>query len=165
MRQWVHMETIALSRDRRALERRRRAAGRLFDQGKIQAEVARRFRVSTAAACQWHAMWQKGADHLASQGPPGIDPKLSKEKKRRFKRLILKGARSSGYDTDFWTLSRLKQTASRKLRVQIGQTSVWRVLIALGFSCQKPSLRARERDEDAIADWKLIRFPRLKKMG
>jgi transposase len=40
---------------------------------------------------------------------------------------------------------------------------VWKVLTALGWSCQKPERRAIERDEAAIARWKYTEWPRIKK--
>lgn len=159
------MRSLAHTRDRKVLERRRLAAGRMFYRGKSQAEVARHFGVSTAAACQWHAMWEKGEKALRSKGPSGVEPRLSSGQRQKFKQIILKGARSVGYDTDFWTLGRLKKTVKGKLGKDLGQTSVWRLVTSLGFSPQKPELRARERNEEAITDWKLRTFPRLKKMG
>ena len=158
------MSTIT-SRDRALLERRRKAAARLFARGVSQAAVAKKFKVSTAATCQWYGMWKAGAQSLATKGPPGSDPKLSAQQRQQLKTHILKGPTKAGYTTEFWTLSRIKSVAQRKLHVDLGTTSVWRIVIGLGFSCQKPERRAKERSETAIADWKLGTFPRLKKMG
>ena len=33
----------------------------------------------------------------------------------------------------------------------------------MGFSCQYPQQRARERDEEAIRQWRLVEWPRIKK--
>jgi hypothetical protein len=33
----------------------------------------------------------------------------------------------------------------------------------MGWSCQKPEKRARERDEEAIAGWRQMDWPRIKK--
>lgn len=158
------MATIR-SRDRVLLERRRRAAATLFTRGVSQAAVAKRYKVSTAAACQWHAMWKAGTKSLATKGPPGSDPKLSARQKQRLKIHLLKGPKKAGYTTEFWTLSRIKLVAQKKLHVDVGTTSVWRIITDLGFSCQKPERRAKERNEEAVAHWKLSTFPRRKKMG
>ena len=40
---------------------------------------------------------------------------------------------------------------------------VWRVLRGMGWSLQRPALRARERDDEAIAQWKRRDWPRAKK--
>ena len=38
-----------------------------------------------------------------------------------------------------------------------------RLLHQMGWSAQKPERRARERDERAIARWRRVEWPRLKK--
>lgn len=40
-----------------------------------------------------------------------------------------------------------------------------RIKLAIIISCQKPALRAKERDEKAIKQWRIHTFPSLKKMG
>lgn len=147
-------------------EQRRLAAGRLFETGETQATVAKRCGVTRAAAGQWYAAWQTNRRHgLRSKGPSGATPKLNAVQKQQLKRAILRGPARAGYATDFWTLARIRALAKKTVRVDLGTTSVWRRVIELGFSVQKPERRARERDEQAITDWKLKKFPKLKKMG
>jgi transposase len=148
------------------LERRRFLAGHLFAQGKTQAAVAERFGVTRAAVCQWYAAWKTDHRHgLRSTGPSGATPKLNTAQKRKLKHAILKGPARAGYPTDFWTLERIRALAKKTVKIDLGTTSVWRRVIELGFSVQKPERRAWERDERAITTWKLKEFPRLKKMG
>ncbi len=157
---------ILNTRDRAILERRRKRAGQMFGQGITQSTVAERLGVSRAAVCQWHAAWKKDKTNgLASKGHPGFPSILTDEKKKKLRSLILKGPRREGYATDFWTVDRIRHLAKKKLHIALGYTRIWKTVIALGFSCQKPEARARNRDERAIADWKLKTFPRLKKMG
>jgi hypothetical protein len=47
--------------------------------------------------------------------------------------------------------------------VRYHEAHVWRILRQLGWSCQRPTGRALERDEEAIRYWKRVRWPRLKK--
>ena len=47
--------------------------------------------------------------------------------------------------------------------VRYHEAHVWRILRSLGWSCQRPSGRALERDEPAIAHWQRYRWPQLKK--
>jgi transposase len=157
---------IIIKRDRAALEHRRREAGKLFHEGISQACVAQRLGVSPAAACKWYAQWrQAGQDGLRSQGPPGAAPKLAQRQRERLKQIIEQGPLQAGYATDFWTLARIRAVARKRLGIELGIGTVWRTVTALGFSCQKPERRAKERDEKAIRDWQLSAFPKLKKMG
>lgn len=155
---------ISLSRLER--EAQRREAGKWFLRGASQADVAREFGVSTAAACKWHAAWEaKGMDGLDSKGPPGFASALDGEKRRKFKAAILKGPLRNGYGTDLWTLNRLAEVLKKETKVRFGPVRTWQIVRSLGFTPQKPQVKAKERDEKAIADWKNRRLPGLKKMG
>lgn len=157
---------ITIKRDRKALEKRRLTAGKLFHRGESQAKVAAKLHVTTAAACKWYAKWKADKEKgLLSKGPTGADPILNTKKRQILKKAILSGPSHAGYDTDFWTLERIRALVKKKLKVNLGTTSVWRAVIGLGFSVQKPERRARERNEKAITDWKQKKFPKLKKMG
>lgn len=157
---------LVTERDHKALERRRMAAGRMFGKGVSQYRVAKHFNVSTAAANHWHKAWKaKGEDGLISKGNPGFASVYTKEKKGNLKDLILKGPKRCGYDTDFWTVQRIAVAARKKLGIKLQITQTWRTIISLGFSCQKPERRAKERNERVIKEWRIGIFPRLKKMG
>lgn len=147
-------------------EVRRKEAGMMFRRGKTQAEVAERFRVSRAAACKWYAAWDaEGMEGLDSKGPPGFASALDGMQKQRFKKAILKGPMPNGYPTNLWTLNRLVEVLKKTTKVAFGPTRTWAVVRELGFTPQKPQLKAKERDEKAILDWKTRRLPGLKKMG
>jgi len=136
------MKTLTLKRDRALLEKRRLKAGRYFSQGKSQAFVAKHFNVSTSASCQWYWQWkEEGNEGLASKGPTGSDPKLSEENKKKLKKLILEGPKKSGYQTEFWTLSRIRDIAKKKFKVTLGTGSVWRTSFLSAFP-------AKNRKED-----------------
>ena len=141
-------------------------AGKLFQKGCVQAEIARILRVTPAAVNQWHIVWKEhGLSGLKSKGHPGMPTTLTKEKAQKLKHAILKGPRAFGYATDLWTLERIKMVAKKEIALSFGTTWIWHTIIALGLSCQKPVRRSVERDEQAIRTWKLKTFPRLKKMG
>ena len=155
--------TISLRAKREA---RRREAGKLFQKGATQAEVAKKFRVSRVAACKWHAAWEaKGLPGLDSKGPPGFASALDAKKKMKFKRAILKGPLSHGYETDLWTLNRLAAVLKKTTKVAFGPVRTWQVVRELGLTPQKPRLKDVERDEKSIEQWKARRLPGLKKMG
>jgi len=71
----------------------------------------------------------------------------------RLRGALLAGAKRQGFPADVWTLPRV-----RNLIVKLGGPSfstvhVWRLLGRMGFSPQRPTGRARERNEDATAAW------------
>jgi len=51
----------------------------------------------------------------------------------------------------------------RQFRVSYCLAQVWNLLRELGWSCQKPQRRARQRNEAAIRHWKRYVWPHIKK--
>ncbi|MCW5237698.1 winged helix-turn-helix domain-containing protein [Verminephrobacter eiseniae] len=70
---------------------------------------------------------------------------------------------SYGFGTKLWTLKRVDAVIARLHGVRFGQTQVWHILGAMGFSPQKPDKLAMERNEDAVRSWKHSPWPALKK--
>jgi transposase len=100
---------------------------------------------------------------LASKPHPGRTPYLDAEQKQRLVEILLKGPLAAGYPTDLWTCPRVAEVIAREFGVHYHVDYVWQVLRDLGWSCQKPEQRARERDEKAIERWRKREWPRIKK--
>ena len=154
-------------RDIKALEERRKKAARLFARDISQAEVARRLKVSRAAVHYWHIVWEKqGAQGLKSKrGVFGRTPRLTEAKVKKVKSAILAGPRAAGFPTDMWTLGRITKIIKRVASVSYHPNHVWRVLHSLGFTCQIPGTKPKERNEKAIKQWREIVWPAIKKRG
>lgn len=162
------MKRTSIARRRRgdyqSEQRRRLRAAVLFGKGCSQAEVARRLEVSRQAASRWHAAWQLGGkDALRGAGRTGRQPKLSGEQLCQLATILLAGAPAAGYETDIWTLKRIAQVLGREFGVKFHVGHVWKVLGQLGWSCQRPERKARERNEVAIRRWVRYRWPQIKK--
>ena len=148
------------------LEKRRLKAGILFKQGYSQAKVARTLRVTRAAVHYWRQDYVKqGMRGLKSKGPVGFSSKLTKKDKNLFRKAILKGPLFYGYETDLWTIPRLKAILKKVTRVSFGNVWVWNIVRNLGFTPQKPQVKAVQRNDKKIKEWKDKTLPGLKKMG
>ena len=133
-------------------------------QGKSVAEVARLVGAGWSSVKRWKVAMEKGGlDALAAKPHPGRRPFLSPPKKRQLVEYLLRGAMLSGFDTDLWTCRRVAQVIQRRFDVSYDIAHVWRLLDGLGWSCQKPEQRARERNEKAIQHWREAEWPRIKK--
>jgi len=151
-------------RDFKALERRRLKAARLFEQGMMQAEVARRLDVSSMTASRWWRTWKaEGREGLRAAGRAGRKPRLTVPELIQIEEALRRGPLAHGYSTDLWTLPRIRDVIERVTGVHYHEGHVWRVMRGLGWSLQKPTTRARERDEEAICRWVRKRWPQLKK--
>lgn len=146
------------------LEARRRLAASLLANGSTCAEIAEMMGVDLSSVKRWKAAWKKGGiEALAAKPHPGRTPRLSPSQKRQLEKTLLRGPLKSGYRTDLWTCARVAEVIQKKFDVSYHVDHVGRLLHALGWSCQKPEQRARERDEAQIAHWRAHVWPRLKK--
>jgi transposase len=146
------------------LEKRRRRAVQLLESGRTLAAVARQVGAAVSSVFRWSQAYQrKGSRGLEAKPTPGRPPRLSKAQKRRLVTLLARGALSAGYHTELWTLPRVAALIRQEFGIRYHPAHVWKVLTALGWSCQKPERRAVERDEAGIAQWKRDDWPRIKK--
>jgi transposase len=147
-----------------ALEQRRREAAELLRQGVQPAEVARRVRVHRQSVGRWAKQLEKGGLRaLKRTGRAGRPARLRPEDLRRIERNLRRGPEALGYESGLWTSARVAHLIERECGVQYHPGHAWRILRQLGWSCQRPTGRARERDEAAIERWKQNRWSELKK--
>ena len=146
------------------LEARRLQAAELLRQGLGPCEIARRLGTTASSVSRWKkALAEEGEQALRAKPHPGRKSFLSARQKQRLVKLLLKGARKAGYDNDLWTCPRVAALIEREFRVSYHVGWVWQILRDLGWSCQKPEQRPRERDEKQIANWRAVDWPRIKK--
>ena len=152
-------------RDLKAMEERRMRAADLFRKGVIPAEVARQLGVSHQIVSDWRKVWRQGGRAaLRGKGRAGRRPELSTAQLTKVEKALTKGVEANGFTTDLWTLPRAAEVIKRVTGVSYHPGYVWYILRKqLGWTWQRPSRRAVERDEDAIEQWVKQRWPKLKK--
>jgi transposase len=112
---------------------------------------------------RWYRAWiQRGKRDLAPlrRGRPTL---MSERKLVRLEKALLQGPVAYGYTTPIWTLERISEVIAKTTGVHYHPGHVWRLLRRMGWSLQKPTTRARERDEVLIEQWKKRTWVRLKK--
>lgn len=155
---------MSKERDHGLMEQRRLKAGRLFGRGKNPGEVAKLLGVRRQSAHEWQQRWQKGGiEALRSKGAAGPKAKLSVAEQQELTAALIEGPKAHGHVTAVWTLPRVVKLIEERTGQRYHPGHVWRILRSLGFSCQQPTRRAIERDETAIAHWKRVKWPSLKK--
>jgi transposase len=146
------------------LERRRRRAIALLATGLTQGEVAERVGSSTSSLKRWKkAFEEQGQRGLDPKRHPGPKPRLDPEQSAHLLDLLRLGARAHGWATELWTCPRIVTVIERHFGVRYHEDHIGRLLRALGWSCQRPQRRARQRDEILIRDWLRRDWPRTKK--
>ena len=146
------------------LEKRRRQAIQLLKGGKTVSAIARWLGASKSSVVRWRDAHQRnGLEGLRARDIPGRPSRLSARQKGGLVRVLLQGPLKAGYTTDLWTLKRITEVIWKHFRIRYHANHVWRLLGQLGWSCQKPERRAKQRDEEAIARWVRYDWPRIKK--
>jgi transposase len=147
-----------------SLEKRRLQAIRLLKAGKTYRDVASIVGSSLSSVVRWQRAFRKeGKRGLRVKPSPGRTPLLHKRQRERLVRLLLQGPMEAGYSTHLWTLRRIGDLIHREFGVRYTIPSVWKVMRSMGWSCQRPTKRDRERNEQAIGYWKQHVWPRIKK--
>ena len=143
---------------------RRRRAWDLKQQGWKQRDIAHALGVSEGAVSQWLKQARtRGAEALTAKPRRGTPSKLTQVQKEEVRRLLSIGAEANGFAGQVWTTSRVADLILHHLGVRYHPATMSDLLRELGWSQQKPIERASQRKEDAITDWKGIRWPALKK--
>jgi transposase len=154
-----------LTRSQRA--ERRLEAGRLLPAGQLShADIARRLGVSRMAVSTWARQLHQHQGDLTSlhaRPIPGRPARLNGEQWQRVLAILKAGALNAGFETERWTLQRIRAVIVVAFGVHYHAHYLARRLKALGWSPQQPAVYARERDEALVRAWLAQDWPRLNK--
>ena len=146
------------------LERRRRRAIALLKEGYQPVEVAKMVGAQRRSVRRWKATYREGGiKAIKAQPASGRPPKINIKDKARLEKLLLKGAKAAGFPTDLWTCPRIARAIISRFGVRYHVDHIGRLLRSMGWSPQKPTRRAVERDEASIRRWVKQEWPRIKK--
>jgi transposase len=85
----------------KTLERRRRRAIALLEEGLSLSEVARRVHASVGAVYQWRQAWRAGGEApLAPKPVPGRPRQLTDAQRQQLLHLLLQGAKANGFPNE-----------------------------------------------------------------
>jgi len=145
-------------------ERRKKAVELVEKDGKPQSEVARQLGVTPAAVSTW-LRWHrgKGTRGLAARPTSGRPPSLKVKQAEKLRKKLLAGAKTCGFSNELWTCPRIRTLIQRDFGVSYHMNHLPKLLRRLGFSPQRPTRRAVERDEAATRGWIKRQWPRIKK--
>jgi transposase len=128
----------------------RMMAAERFAPGEPSSVVAKELRVSVRSVQRWQRAWNKGGSRALRSASP---PRLSEARFVVLERELAKGPVAHGWPDQRWTLSRIKSVIGRRFHKSYTLQGVRRLLIRHGFSCQVPTRRAVESDEEKVTGW------------
>jgi|SRR5262245_156305 len=143
------------------LERRRRRAVQLVEQGESPTVVARILGVRPTSVHRWRRLARQ-PNGLAARPVPGPTPQLTDDQLRQLELLLLQGAKAHGWHNELWTASRVTRLIRDRFGVAYHPEHVRKVLKRrLNWTSQKPKRKARERNDKEVERWKGDELPRI----
>lgn len=145
-------------------EYRRLRVWEMHQQGHRQQTIADALGLTQGAVSQIIARANAGGvEALEYHKPQGAKPRLTAAQKADLLGKLRQGATAYGFQGDVWTCARIAQLIAQEFGVTYHADYVGPLLQQLGWSVQRPIVRATQRDEAAIAQWAVTDLPALKK--
>lgn len=152
---------------RRNLAEVRRDLVAAVNRGVHPEDAAAAFNVGRSTAFGWLKMAAEGGlEALAVKPSGGSSPKLSPEQLDKLRKwLVGKDPRQLQFDFALWTRDMVRVLIEREFGVKYTPQGVGRLLQRLGFSPQKPLVRAYQQDAERVREWKLVEYPRIRALA
>jgi transposase len=142
----------------------RRRAVRAAQDGMSRKAVAAAFGIERTTLYRWMQKYEvdgeSGLDRRAGSGRPRKLEELGEDELRA---LVLKGAQHFGYETDLWTVGRLRRVITEEFSIVLSKNTVWRRLRDAGLTYQKPEREYYEIDEEARKKWLRYEVPKVRR--
>lgn len=143
------------------LERRRRRAVQLLEQGEAPGVVARILGVRPSSLHRWRRMARQPGG-LTAKPVSGARRRLTDPQLAELERLLRQGATAHGFPNELWTSARVAQLIRRHFGVKYHPDYVRRMLRRrLDWTSHKPQVRPRQRNDKEVERWKAAEFPRI----
>jgi transposase len=145
-------------------EYRRLRVWEMHRQGYKQSEIAQALGLSQGGVSHILARAQSGGEAaLRQRKPPGAPARLSAEQKAELLDKLAQGAEAHGFAGEVWTCERIAALIERVYEVKYHPDYIGPLLRQLGWSVQRPVVRASQRNEAAIEQWREERWPQIQK--
>ena len=126
-------------------------------------QVAAAYGVDRRTLHRWLARYETDGEHGLNRKPGSGRPrKLQELTEAELRRIILKAASEFGFETDLWTVGRLRRVLREQFWVCLSKNTVWRRLRDAGLTYQKPERQYFEIDEKARGNWLRTEVPKIR---
>lgn len=127
-------------------------------------QVAKQLGCAPGSVARWTKMLREGGDTALDPIPnAGGKARLGEVELAKLRVLLHLGSRVSGFETEMWTLRRVRAVIAQEFGVEYSISNVHVLLDRMGFSAQKAVRRAREQDVEEVERFRRKEWPRIKK--
>jgi len=132
--------------------------------GMTKTAVALAYGVHRKTITRWANRFQEGGDAaLVRQAGSGRRRKLDDLTEEELLAIVLSGAATYGFETNLWTVSRLRRVIVDEFQIQVSKNTIWRRLRDAGLTYQKPEREYYEIDEVARKKWLRYEVPKIRR--
>jgi transposase len=132
--------------------------------GIAKSTVAQAYGVSRLTIYRWLDRFEKdGTEGLERQPGSGRPRKLEELTEEELKVIVLQRASDFGFETDLWTVGRLRRVIREQYEIDLSDNTVWRRLREAGLTYQKPEREYYEIDEATREAWLANDVPEIRK--
>jgi transposase len=133
------------------------------ERGQAVGQVAEAYGVDRTTVFRWVRRFTRegtqGLERRSGSGRPRLLTALDME---AVNDIILEPASTFGYETDLWTVGRLRRVIREHYGVTLSPDTVWRRLREAGFTYQKPERKYFEVNEEARLEWLRVEAPLIR---
>jgi transposase len=126
--------------------------------------VAQAYGVSRLTIYRWLDRFERdGTEGLERKPGSGRPRKLEELTEEELKAIVLQRASDFGFETDLWTVGRLRRVIREQYEIDLSGNTVWRRLREAGLTYQKPEREYYEIDEATREAWLANDVPEIRK--
>jgi transposase len=132
--------------------------------GISKSTVAQAYGVSRLTIYRWLDRFESGGiDELERKPGSGRPRKLEELTEEELKTIVLQRASEFGFETDLWTVGRLRRVIREQYEIDLSDNTVWRRLREAGLTYQKPEREYYEIDKATREAWLVNDVPEIRK--
>lgn len=140
----------------------RRSAVEAAIRGVAVGQVAESYNVDRTTIYRWASRFEELGD-LRRRPGSGRPRKLEELTETELREIVLNPASEYGFETDLWTVGRLRQVICEDFHMVISKNTVWRRLREAGLTYQKPEREYFEIDEETRRKWLRYEAPKIRR--
>jgi len=142
----------------------RRSAVKAVRRGVASGQVADSYGVDRTTIYRWVSRCDSEGERGLQRRPGSGRPrKLEELTEWELREIVLTAPSQFGFETDLWTVGRLRRVIGEEFQVWVSKNTVWRRLRDAGLTYQKPEREYFEIDEEARRKWLRYEVPKIRK--
>jgi transposase len=143
---------------------RLRAIALREDLGYSVREISEIFDITYESVSRWFTQYRRGGkDALKQRKAKGKVRTLKTDDLQWLQGVLQDSALDHGFLTPLWTGTYVGQLFRRERKVSLDRVTIWRYLVRLGLSFQKPEKRYSQQDKSLVKKWINEDWPEIQK--